>query len=98
MGRKRSLDTILSSEYVSISELVELSGVRYSTIKYYTEEDMISFQQEDTRLTRRYPRVLALQRLEEIRLMKEEEGLTIKQIKQKLLHDGRITREKPSAQ
>ncbi|OMF29766.1 MerR family transcriptional regulator [Paenibacillus sp. FSL H8-0548] len=84
MGRKRSLDKISSSEYVSISELVELSGVRYSTIKYYTEEDMISFEQEDIRLTRRYPRELALKRLEEIRVMKEEEGLTIKQIKEKL--------------
>ncbi|WP_127583826.1 MerR family transcriptional regulator [Paenibacillus koleovorans] len=84
MGRKRSLDKVLASDYVSISELVELSGVRYSTIKYYTEEDMISFEQEDTRLTRRYPRELALKRLEEIRVMKEEEGLTIKQIKAKL--------------
>lgn len=84
MGRKRSLDKILSSEYVSISELVELSGVRYSTIKYYTEEGMIPFEQEDTRLTRKYPRELALKRLEEIRVMKEEEGLTIKDIKEKL--------------
>ncbi|OAS14902.1 MerR family transcriptional regulator [Paenibacillus oryzisoli] len=84
MGRKRSLSTIASSAYVSISELVELSGVRYSTIKYYTEEEMILFEQEDTRLTRRYPRETALKRLEEIRIMKEEEGLTIKQIKEKL--------------
>ncbi|CAM4524814.1 DNA-binding transcriptional MerR regulator [Paenibacillus endophyticus] len=84
MGRKRSLDKILSSEYVSVSELVELSGVRYSTIKYYTEENMIAFEQEDTRLTRRYPRESSIKRLEEIRVMKEEEGLTIKQIKEKL--------------
>jgi len=83
MGRRRSLDTILSSEYVSISELVELSGVRYSTIKYYTEENMIPYEQEDTRLTRRYPRELALRRLNEIRVMKEG-GLTIEQIKHKL--------------
>ncbi|NOU68908.1 MerR family transcriptional regulator [Paenibacillus sp. LMG 31461] len=88
MGRKRSLDNILSSEYVSISELVELSGARYSTIKYYTEEAMIPFEQEDTRLTRRYPRELALKRLEEIRVMKEEEGLTIKQIIEKLNGHG----------
>ncbi|CAH1222499.1 hypothetical protein PAECIP111891_05357 [Paenibacillus allorhizoplanae] len=84
MGRKRTLDNILSSEYVSISELVELSGIRYSTIKYYTEESMIPFEQEDTRLTRRYSRELALKRLEEIRVMKEEEGLTINQIKERL--------------
>jgi DNA-binding transcriptional MerR regulator len=88
MGRKRSLDNILLSEYVSISELVELSGVRYSTIKYYTEESMIPFEQEDTRLTRRYPRELALKRLEEIRVMKEEEGLTIKQIIERLNGNG----------
>ncbi|CAN7654105.1 MerR family transcriptional regulator [Paenibacillus sp. LjRoot56] len=88
MGRKRSLDNILSSEYVSISELVELSGVRYSTIKYYTEEAMIPFEQEDTRLTRRYPRELALKRLEEIRKMKEEDGWTIKQIKERLNGNG----------
>lgn len=84
MGRKRSLEAIGLSSHVSISELVELSGVRYSTIKYYTEEEMISFEQEDTRLTRRYPRESALKRLEEIRVMKEVEGLTIKQIKEKL--------------
>ncbi|MBP1997101.1 MerR family transcriptional regulator [Paenibacillus eucommiae] len=84
MGRKRSSDKILSLEYVSISELVELSKVRYSTIKYYTEEGMIPFEQEDIRLIRKYPRELALKRLEEIRVMKEEEGLTIKQIKEKL--------------
>ncbi|MCM3748909.1 helix-turn-helix domain-containing protein [Paenibacillus pasadenensis] len=84
MGRKRSLDKILLSEHVSISELVELSGIRYSTIKYYTEEDMIPFEQDDIRLTRRYPRELALKRLEEIRVMKEERGLSIKEIKEKL--------------
>ncbi|KRE55857.1 MerR family transcriptional regulator [Paenibacillus sp. Soil750] len=88
MGRKRTLDNILLSEYVSISELVELSGVRYSTIKYYTEESMIPFEQEDTRLTRRYPREIALKRLEEIRVMKEEEGLTIKQIIERLNSHG----------
>jgi DNA-binding transcriptional MerR regulator len=85
MGRKRSIEKILASEYVSISELVQLSGVRYSTIKYYTEEGLIPFEQEDTRLTRKYPRVQALERLEKIRLMKEKDGMTIKQIKEKLL-------------
>jgi DNA-binding transcriptional MerR regulator len=85
MGRQRSLEKIEKSEYVSISELVQLSGVRYSTIKYYTEEGLVPFEQEDTRLTRRYPRVEALGRLSEIKRLKEDQELTIKEIKEKLL-------------
>ncbi|MEI4802476.1 MULTISPECIES: helix-turn-helix domain-containing protein [unclassified Bacillus (in: firmicutes)] len=85
MGRQRSLEIIQKSEYVSISELVQLSGIRYSTIKYYTEEGLVPFEQEDTRLTRRYPRVKALERLAEIKDLKEYQGLTIKEIKEKLL-------------
>lgn len=43
-----------------------------------------ALEQEDSRLPRKYQRVPALKRLEEIRAMKEEEGLTIKQIKERL--------------
>ncbi|BBU39724.1 MULTISPECIES: helix-turn-helix domain-containing protein [Aeribacillus] len=85
MAKRRSLEKIKKSEFVSISELVRLSGVRYSTIKFYTEEGLVPFEQEDTRLMRRYPRVKALERLKEIKRLKEEEGLTIKEIKEKLL-------------
>ena len=85
MGRRRNLEKILASEYVGISELVQLSGFRYSTIKYYTEEGLLPFEQEDTRMARKYPRVQAIKRLEEIRLMKEEQGLTIKEIKKIIL-------------
>ncbi len=85
MGRKRSLEKILESEFVSISELVQLSDVRYSTIKYYSEEGLVPFEQEDTRLTRRYPRTKALERLAEIKKLKEDEGLTIQEIKERLL-------------
>jgi DNA-binding transcriptional MerR regulator len=66
MGRRRSDEVIFHSDYVSISELVRITGVRYSTIKYYSEEGMIPFEQEGTNLTRRYPRVEAVQRLDEI--------------------------------
>jgi DNA-binding transcriptional MerR regulator len=85
MARQRSLEKIEKSEYVSISELVQLSGVRYSTIKYYTEEGLVPFEQEDIRLTRRYPRVKALERLAEIKRLKEDQKLTIKEMKAKLL-------------
>lgn len=83
MARKRSWDVVLHADYVTIGELVELSGIRYSTIKYYTEEGMLPFKQEDTRLTRRYPRVTALERLAMIKELREA-GLTIKEIKRKL--------------
>jgi len=88
MGRRRDLERILASEYVGMSELVQLSGVRYSTIKYYTEEGLLPFEQEDTRMARKYPQVQAIERLEEIRSMKEEQGLTIKEIKELLVHQS----------
>ncbi len=83
MSRRRSIETILNSELVTISELVQLSGMRYSTLKYYTEAGLLPFIQQDIRLVRRYPRIEALNRLEEIKRLKEEEGLTIQQIIEK---------------
>lgn len=81
MGRRRSEEVIAKEEYVSISELVRLTNVRYSTIKYYTEEGLVPFEQIDERLTRRYPRVEASKRLEDIGMLKTK-GLTIKEIKE----------------
>ena len=80
MSRPRSLETIQQSELVTISELVQLSGMRYSTLKYYVEIGLLPFEQLDTGLVRRYPRVATLQRLAEIKAAKEQEGLTILQI------------------
>ena len=57
MSRQRSMEKISSSEYVSIGELSRLTGFRYSTLKYYTEEGMLPFEQEEENLTRRYRRV-----------------------------------------
>ena len=83
MSRKRSIETIMHSEYVSIGELVKLTNSRYSTLKFYTEEGMLPFEQEDTKLTRRYKRVESIKRIEEIKSLKEK-GLSIQQIKEKL--------------
>jgi DNA-binding transcriptional MerR regulator len=80
MGRRRPDEVIANEDFVSISELVRLTSVRYSTIKYYTEEGLIPFEQADERLTRRYPRVEASTRLEEIGTLKDK-GLTIIEIK-----------------
>ena len=54
MSRQRSMEAIQSSEYVTIGELVRLTDTRYSTLKFYTEEGFLTFEQEGQRLTRRY--------------------------------------------
>lgn len=83
MSRRRSIEKIMESDYVTISELVRLSEVRYSTLKYYTEQGILPFEQEDTRLTRRYPRISSLERLALIRQLKER-GYTIEEIKEQM--------------
>ena len=86
MGRARSMETILASEYVSIGELVQLSGMRYSTLKYYTEEGMIPFEQAEENLTRRYQRTAALERIRHIQSLREQ-GKSIPEIKTVLTGD-----------
>ena len=56
MSRQRSMEAIRQAEYVTIGELVRLTDVRYSTLKFYTEEGMLPFEQAGENLTRRYKR------------------------------------------
>jgi DNA-binding transcriptional MerR regulator len=81
------MEVIESSEFVTIGELVRLTGTRYSTLKFYTEEGMLPFEQADENLTRRYKRVEAIDRLCLIKKLKSE-NRTILQIKE-LIFDGR---------
>lgn len=80
MSRQRSFETIQTAEYVSIGELVRLTGMRYSTLKFYTEEGFIPFKQDGEGLMRYYPRENSLKRIQVLRKMKEE-GYSIPQIK-----------------
>ncbi|MDO6851468.1 MerR family transcriptional regulator [Priestia megaterium] len=79
MSRRRSLEDILQSEYVSIGELSRITDSRYSTLKYYTEAGLIPFEQSDENLTRRYPREASVQRIETIKRLKKS-GLSISEI------------------
>lgn len=81
MSRQRTTEVIQRSEYVTIGELVRLTGSRYSTLKYYTEEGMLSFFQEEENLTRRYKREESVARIEYIKKLKTG-GLSIYQIKE----------------
>lgn len=83
MSRQRTMEKILASEYVTIGELVRLTGCRYSTLKFYTEEGMLPFTQEEQNLTRRYRREESVERVEWIR-SKREAGMTVPKIKEML--------------
>ncbi|HJC57305.1 MAG TPA: helix-turn-helix domain-containing protein [Candidatus Eisenbergiella intestinipullorum] len=84
MSRQRSMETILQSEYVTIGELVRLTDVRYSTLKFYTEEGLLPFEQAEENLTRRYRREPSLERISLLRRLRRE-GKSIPEIKKMLL-------------
>jgi len=75
------MEAIASSEYVTVGELVRLTGARYSTLKFYTEEGMLPFEQAEENLTRRYKRTDAVERIALIKKLKSE-GRTILEIKE----------------
>lgn len=77
------MEKILASEYVTIGELAKLTGCRYSTLKFYTEEGMLPFEQAEQNLTRRYRRSESVERVEWIRA-KREMGKTVPEIKEML--------------
>ncbi len=65
--------------FLSIGELAKISGVRQSTLKYYTEIGILPFTQCGERLLRKYNKDEVLNRLKEIKKLKEKR-LTIKEI------------------
>ena len=81
MSRQRSMEVIEQAEYVTIGELVRLTAVRYSTLKFYTEEGMLPFEQAEENLTRRYRRVESLERIAQIRRLREQKK-TMPEIKE----------------
>ncbi|MNO44594.1 hypothetical protein D3C76_348410 [compost metagenome] len=83
MSRQRSMENIMASEYVSIGELVRITNARYSTLKHYTEEGMLPFEQAEENLTRRYKREETVARILWIKEMKAN-GLSIPQMKEAL--------------
>ena len=87
MSRQRKLEVIQQAEDVTIGELVRLTDVRYSTLKFYTEQGMLPFQQAEENLTRRYKREESIRRIQWIKALRQE-GKSIQQIKQMLHAQG----------
>ena len=83
MSRQRSMEAIQAAEYVTIGELARLTDVRYSTLKFYTEEGMIHFRQPEKNLTRRYKREEAVARILGIKKMRAE-GKSVPEIREML--------------
>ena len=77
--RKRTMDEIKKNEFLKMSELAELNGVRYSTVKFYSELGLLPFEQQGKRLAKYYPAKEASQRLKEI-LKLRGKGQTIPDI------------------
>ena len=80
MSRQRSMEVIRQAEYVTIGELVRLTDVRYSTLKFYTEQGLLPFEQAGENLTRRYRREESLARIAHIRQLRQE-GKSVPEIK-----------------
>ena len=87
MSRQRKLEVIQQAEDVTIGELVRLTDVRYSTLKFYTEQGMLPFQQAEENLTRRYKREESIRRIQWIKALRQE-GKSIQQITQMLHAQG----------
>ncbi len=79
MPHKRDLEQIKKLDFLKMSELAELNGVRYSTIKYYAELGLLPYEQKGKRLAKYYPRQEASQRLKAI-LKLREQGDTVPEI------------------
>ena len=77
--RKRTIEEIKQKDFLKMSELAELCGVRYSTIKFYAELGLLPYEQQGKRLAKYYPAKEASQRLKEI-LKLREKGQTIPDI------------------
>ena len=82
--------TTKKNDVLTIGELAEVSGVRLTTLKYYTELGILPFNQAEKRLTRKYKEGKALERLDKIRELKEKR-LTIKEIVE---HFNKSTKER----
>lgn len=83
MSRQRSMEVIRQAEYVTIGEPVRLTDVRYSTLKFYTEQGLLPFEQAEQNLTRRYRREESVERIELLRRLREE-GKSVGEIKEML--------------
>lgn len=83
--RKRTIDEIKKRDFLKMSELAELCGVRYSTIKFYAELGLLPYEQRGKRLAKYYPAKEASQRVKEI-LRLRDKGQSVGEVISHLLN------------
>ena len=86
MQTKKTLEEIKKLDQLKLSELAELTDIRPSTLKYYTEIGLLQYEQEGARLTRRYDRKLTVSQLDKISKLKAKR-LTIEEIKKQVINE-----------
>ena len=77
--KKKATKNNPQRDLLTMSELAEVSGIRYGTIKYYSQIEILPFEQEGKRLRKYYNKREATKRLKEIQRLKDKR-LTIKEI------------------
>jgi DNA-binding transcriptional MerR regulator len=74
------LETKQAMNFVGKKRLAELTGVRPSTIKFYSEIGLLPYRQAENGLARRYEQQTATRRLTEIKQLRDS-GLSIVDIR-----------------
>ena len=69
---KRTIEQIKGLEYLKMSELAELCGVRYSTVKYYSELGLLPYEQRGKRLAKYYHKETSSKRIADLMRMRAE--------------------------
>lgn len=70
-------------KFIEIKDIVRISGLRYSTIKYWIEMGLVQFEQPEPGLRRKFNKDETLKRLDEIKSLREKR-FTIAEIIEKL--------------
>lgn len=78
------MDTVAETIMISRKTLATFTGVRDSTVKFYSEEGLLPYHQAGAGLARRYDREEAAKRIQEIKDL-QMTGLSIPQIKARLI-------------
>jgi len=81
--RSRSDEQLQKIAWVTKTELSKLSGVKSSTIKFYTEQGLLPFKQADHKAYRFYNKKASLQRLNAIKTLAQRR-IPITEIKELL--------------
>jgi DNA-binding transcriptional MerR regulator len=80
-GKKKQFPK--GKELLKISELSKVTGIRYSTLQYYSEIGLIPYEQDGERMAKRYDKETVIRIFKEVQKLKEK-GMSIEEIKKQI--------------